>query len=142
MKVWTLLAFLALLVVAGVGEAGAQASEEREVLIQLFRVAPGQHETFLRRQAEREAIAREAGAPPPRWYVHHNGDSWDFLTITDVPADQAAVDRRIDELTRERGLTTGLAAALEFRQSVAWHTDTFAGGPFTADELVQAIGEP
>lgn len=137
------LASLALAVVvllsAGASGAYAQAAEEPEVLISIFRIAPGQHRAFLEWQAEQTAIASEAGGPEVQWYVHHNGDSWDFLSIQSVqdPAAEAATDDRIEELSRQRGQPTGFAGALEFRQFVSFHTDTYAGGPFTAQELVQ-----
>jgi hypothetical protein len=34
-----------------------------------------------------------------------------------------------------------MAAGVELRQYVAWHTDTFAGGPMTASELLDAAQE-
>jgi hypothetical protein len=38
-------------------------------------------------------------------------------------------------------LQAGVAAGVELRQYVAWHTDTFAGGPMTASELLDAAQE-
>jgi hypothetical protein len=35
-----------------------------------------------------------------------------------------------------KGFKTGFLAALEFRQFLAWHTDTFVIGPTSAAELV------
>jgi hypothetical protein len=132
---------LALCVLAGRGaldEAQAQQAD-KEQIISIFRVAPGKHLDFLKWQAEREAVAKEAGAPNSAWYVHHNGDSWDFISIVPQadPQQQAALDDKIEQLAKQKGLTTGAAAALEFRQFIAVHTDTFSGGPFTAAELVQ-----
>ncbi|HSR66061.1 MAG TPA: hypothetical protein VLM17_10740 [Xanthomonadaceae bacterium] len=40
-----------------------------------------------------------------------------------------------------RGLSTGMRASLEFRQMIAMHTDTFAAGPHTAQQLVDAAGK-
>lgn len=136
------LAFVIAVVLALSGlaaEASAQEDSDQQHTIGIFHVAPGKHLDFLRWQAEREALAKEAGAPPTQWYVHTDGDSWDFVSIVrdlDDPQDQAALDDKIEKLARGKGLTTSFAAALEFRQFVASHTDTEARGPFTAQELV------
>lgn len=121
-------------------KASAQQDSGQLHTIGIYHVAPGKHLDFLRWQAEREALAKEAGAPPVQWYVHTDGDSWDFVSMgqdLDDGEDQAALDEKIEELTRQKGLTTGFAAGLEFRQFVASHTDTEARGPFTAQELVE-----
>ncbi len=137
---------LALCVLAGRGALdGAQAQQaDREQLIAIYRVAPGKHLDFLKWQAQREAIDKEAGAPPTRWYRHTNGDSWDFVSIAEQadPQQQAALDDKIEQLSKQKGLTTGLAAGLEFRQFIAVHTDTRALGPFTAEELVHQASSP
>jgi hypothetical protein len=44
--------------------------------------------------------------------VHTNGDSWDFVAIAPEPT--KAQDAKVDELTRQKGLKTGFAAALAF----------------------------
>ena len=38
-----------------------------------------------------------------------------------------------------KGFKTGCLAALEFRQFLAWHTDTFVIGPTSAAELVAQV---
>ena len=110
------------------------AQEEQESIISMYRVAPGQHIAFLQWMADREATSQEAGVPAGQWYVHHNGDSWDFLQISSDLTDEQA--EAVDAADRARGLTTGGAAGIELRQYIAWHTDTFAGGPMTAAELL------
>ena len=121
-----------LLLVAWTAQAGAQ--EEQEQIVSLYRVAPGQHIAFLQWQADGEAAAQEAGVPPSQWYVHHNGDSWDFISIGPVLTD--AQNDAVDAASRARGLKTGAQASIELRQYMAWHTDTYAGGPMTAAELL------
>src|SRR3546814_16557209 len=43
---------------------------------------------------------------------------------------------------KQRGLSDGFKAFLEFRQAMAWHTDTNAAGPFTAQQLIDAAKSP
>lgn len=106
--------------------------------VSIYRIAPGQHVAFLEWMAEREAIAKEAGAPPVHWFVHMDGDSWDFVTIS-KDADDPEIGERIETMTREAGLTTGPAAGMEIREFIAVHTDTEAMGPLTAAEILAAV---
>ncbi len=117
----------------------AQLQGDKQYLIGIYHVAPGQHLEFLKWQAEREAVASEAGAAPTQWYRHTDGDSWDYISIGEVPdpAQRAAQDEKIDQMSKQKGLTTGFAASLEFRRFIASHTDTYALGPYTAAQLVQ-----
>src|ERR1700747_3430292 len=52
-----------------------------KAIVALYRVAPGKHLEFLKWMAAREAVDREAGVPATQWYMHTNGDSWDFVAI-------------------------------------------------------------
>jgi hypothetical protein len=130
----------ALVILVAVGALVAEAQPGPTRLISIYNVAPGKHLQFLKWVAEREAVDKEVGAPPAQWYVHHNGASWDYISITEVPdpAKQAELEKKGDEALKKKGMTTGMAASLEFRQFVSSHTDTFAGGPYTAEELVKA----
>jgi len=134
-----LLRVLAVALFVAVWPSQSLAQVEQESIISIYRVAPGQHVAFLQWMADREASSQQAGVPAGQWYVHHNGDSWDFLQIaTDLTAEQAEA---VDAADQAAGLTTGVAAGVELRQYVAWHTDTFAGGPMTASELLAAAQE-
>lgn len=104
--------------------------------ISIYRVAPGRHLDLLQWLAAREEIAKEAGVPATQLYAHNDGDSWDYLLIW--PITTAEQERRLDELAVRKGLKTGFAASIEFRQMLASHTDTYASGPMTAGELVAA----
>ena len=110
-----------------------------KAVVSLYRVAPGQHLAFLKWQAAREAADRDAGAPATQWYAHLNGDSWDYVAI--APDLDDATQDKVDAAQAKRGLTTGMRASLEFRQMIASHTDTFATGPYTAQQLVDAAAK-
>lgn len=107
-------------------------------IISTYRVAPGQHIAFLEWMANQEAASRDAGLPVGVWYVHQNGASWDFLQISpdiELTDEQEAAG---DAAAEARGLATGAAAGIQLRTYIAEHTDTFAGGPSTAAELLAA----
>ena len=108
--------------------------------ISIYHVAPGRHLDFLRWLAAREDVARDAGVPAAPLYAHLDGDSWDYLVLWPVTTPEQ--DRKLDDAAARRGLKIGFAAALEFRQLLTSHTDTFAAGPMTAAELVAAAAKP
>ncbi|HYO47000.1 MAG TPA: hypothetical protein VEY33_09980 [Gemmatimonadota bacterium] len=114
--------------------AQASAQEDQGSSISLYRVAPGQHIAFLQWMANQEAASQDAGVQASQWYVHLNGDSWDFLQISlDLSDEQGEA---VEAAARARGLKTGAPAGIEFRQYIAWHTDTDVAGPMTAAELL------
>jgi hypothetical protein len=134
-----LLRVLAVALFVAVWPSQSLAQVEQESIISIYRIAPGQHVAFLQWMADREASSQQAGVPASQWYVHHNGDSWDYLVIAaDLTDEQAAASDAADQAA---GLKIGAAAGVELRQYVAWHTDTFAGGPMTASELLAAAQE-
>ncbi len=106
------------------------------VVISIYHVAPGKHLEFLRFQAQGDAIAKEAGVSPTQWYAHIDGDSWDYISIG--PATTPEQDAKVDAISRQRGLPTGFAGGLQFRQFISSHTDTFARGPTGVADLVAA----
>jgi len=114
-------------------------TEPARARISIYRVVPGRHLDLLKWLAAREEIAKEAGAPPAQIYAHTDGDSWDYLLVWPITTPEQ--DRRFDEAAARKGLKTGFAASLEFREMLASHTDTFVNGPMTAAELVAAASK-
>lgn len=113
----------------------AKESKAKEHLITIYHVAPGKHAEFLKLMAQQQAVAEEAGASPAQWYVHLDGDSWDYITISEVAKNQAEIDTKIEELSKKKGLPTGFNAGLKFRQFINSHTDTYTMGPYSSQEL-------
>jgi hypothetical protein len=81
-------------------------------------------------------MAKAAGVPPTQLYAHLDGDRWDYLVIW--PLTTLEQDRKMDEWASGRGFKTGFPAALEFRELLSSHTDTYVSGPTTAAALVAA----
>jgi hypothetical protein len=126
----------ALLLVAALVPAPGVAQEPGEVMVSIYRVAPGKHLDFLRWQAARDAAGSEAGVAATQWYAHLDGDSWDYLSIGPTTTDEQ--DDKVESILKGRKLTTGFKASIEFRTMIASHTDTRARGPTTAAALVEA----
>ena len=115
------------------------AAQDNESMVVITNVSTGKHLDFLKWMAEAEAVDKEAGAPATQWYVHHSGAGWDYISITPLlaPAQQDAMDKKVDELRKKKGMPTGMAASLKFRQYIGNHSDTHAGGPYSAADLVK-----
>ncbi len=133
----TLLASLVLLLLFAASHTAT--AQDNESMVAIYNVSAGKHMEFLKWMAEGEAVAKEAGAPASQWYVHHNGAGWDYISITpQIPAaQQEVVDKKDEEIRKKKGMPTGMAASLKFRQFISGHSDTFAGGPFTAEQMVK-----
>lgn len=108
-------------------------------IVSLYRIAPGHQLDFLKWMAAREALAKQQGLPATQWYRHLDGDSWDYIAIA---PDTSAMDDKLDAAAKQKGLTSGVKASLELRQWMAVHTDTYAAGPMTAEQLVQEATAP
>lgn len=136
-----LIVILGFLLALGGTTAQAQSAQQEpvEYLLTTVRIAPGQHLAFLKWMAKQEAIAEEAGAPATQWYAHLDGESWDYISITEQlgAAKQEKMDTKIEKLSKKKKMATGMRVGLEFRQFISSHTDTYVLGPFTAAELVK-----
>jgi hypothetical protein len=112
-----------------------------EAYFEIFRLAPGQHEAFVRRVALADEAQAAAGLPPTRLYFHESGGDWDVLVLKVVgeheltPEQQALVDQRWAEL----GLPTGPAYYVDLRTTVASHSDTHAIGPVSAAQWLARL---
>ena len=119
---------------AGAGPTSAS------VAIEIYRIAPGQHEAFLKFIALCDQVNIAAGVPPRQLYVHQDGASWDFLLIQ--PEDYTpAQDAALREAGKRLGLPTGANFFFEIRRYIAEHTDTAALGPTTAADYLARTGK-
>ena len=108
-------------------------------IVSIYRIAPGRQLDFLKWMAAREALSKQAGLPATQWYRHVDGDSWDYIAIA---PDTTGMDDKLDAAAKQKGMTSGAKASLELRQMMAVHTDTYAAGPMTAEQLVQEATAP
>lgn len=105
------------------------------LLVEIYRIAPGQHEAFLKKIAQYDEANRLAGLPPRQLYVHSDGAAWDFMLIQPAatpPDKSAALDAAWDKLK----LPSGADFFIDFRSVIAEHSDTFVNGPTTAADYL------
>lgn len=105
-----------------------------EAWFEIFKLAPGKQEEFIRRIAQADEVAAAGGMPPIQLFFHENGADFDvilFKPVTGVeptPAQAAAMERKQKEL----GLPSGPAYFVYIRELVAEHSDTKTYGPLSA----------
>jgi hypothetical protein len=115
----------------------AQAADDAqwpEAYIEIFRLAPGAQEDFVRLIARDDQVSAAAGLPPTQLFFHQDGAEWDVLLLkperTEELTDkqQAAMDAK----RRELQVPTGPAYFTAIRKLIASHTDTKTYGPLSA----------
>ena len=114
-----------------VPEGTLEPAQRPTVMIEIYSIAPGQHEAFLKEIARYDEANRLAGLPPRQLFVHSDGADWDFILIqpAKTPPDKEAA---LDKAWKQLNLPSGADFFLQFRRFVAEHTDTVAIGPTTA----------
>ncbi|PCI53258.1 MAG: hypothetical protein COB36_12510 [Alphaproteobacteria bacterium] len=114
-----------------------------KAVFEIFRLAPGQHEAFVRSVAAYDEVSASVGLPPTRLYFHDHGDEWDVLMLKIIgeheitPEMHAAMAAK----TKELGLPSGPAFFLESRKNYASHKDTHTTGPISAAQWLARVDE-
>lgn len=105
-----------------------------EAWFEIFKLAPGRQEEFIRRIAQADEVAAAGGFPPTQLFFHENGADFDvilFKPVTGIeptPAQAAAMEKKRNEL----GLPSGPAYFVNIRELVAEHSDSKTYGPLSA----------
>jgi hypothetical protein len=115
----------------------AQDSPPRK-LVEIYRIAPGQHLAFLKMIAQFDAASREAGIPARDLYVHQDGGNWDFMLIQNAEHTDEQSEK-LGQAMEKMGLPRGANFFIEFRKHIAEHSDTFAEGPTTAEAWLKKL---
>jgi hypothetical protein len=103
--------------------------------VEIFRIAPGQHEAFLEMLAQIEAASAKAGMPPNQLFIHDSGAAWDFMLVkpNDYDPEKWQVTMKI---LHDEGFPRGPDYFFESRKMMAWHEDTTALGQTTATDYL------
>lgn len=112
----------------------AESDEWPEAWFEIFKLAPGKQEEFIRRIAQADEVAAAAGLPPIQIFFHENGADFDvilFKPVTGVKLSPAQEDAMAKK-RRELGLPSGPAYFVNIRELVAEHTDSKTYGPLSA----------
>ena len=126
--------------VAVAQHAPAPAAAPQKMLVEIYRIAPGEHEAFMRFIALFDEANRRAGLPPRQLYVHRDGPGWDFMLIqpADIPPDKEAA---LEKAYRDLNTPSGADFFVSIRRFITEHSDSFVTGPTTAADWLKGLDE-
>jgi hypothetical protein len=125
---------VAFLLVACVLASSFAWGDSKDMVIEIYRVAPGKHEEFLRQIALYDQANAEAGLPPRQLFVHQGGADWDFLILQ--PAEHTDEESaKLDAAFKKLGIPQGAKFFVNFRTLIAEHTDTNVEATTAAEYL-------
>ncbi len=126
--------FIVPLLVSGMLATAPAFGDSKEMVIEIYRVAPGKHEEFLRQIALYDRANGEAGLPPRQLFVHQGGAAWDFVILQ--PAHHTDEEsEKLDAAFKKLGIPQGAKFFVSFRQLIAEHTDTNVEATTAAEYL-------
>lgn len=122
-------------------EAPAAAPAEMTTpVFEMFRLAPGKTEAFIRSMAAWDQVSIAGGQPPTQLFLHAGGEGWDVLLYKPArPKATAAQEAAMAAKIKELGLPTGALYFVTVREKMADHTHFEATGPMTAAQWVAEI---
>lgn len=109
--------------------------------IEIFRIAPGMHEAFIREIARYDQVLKAGEQPPIKIFIHDEGSEWDVIIYKPEGEinPNAAQRARMDAKSRELQIESGPAYFVHLRQMVAEHSDSRAIGPISAGEWLAEL---
>ncbi len=109
-------------------------SDSKDMVVEIYRIAPGKHEEFLRQVALYDQANAEAGLAPRQLFVHEGGASWDFMLLQ--PAHHTDEESaKLDAAFKRLGIPQGAKFFVNFRTLIAEHTDTNVEATTAAEYL-------
>jgi hypothetical protein len=124
----------ALALAVGLLVRGPAIADSKDMVVEIYRIAPGKHEEFLRQIALYDRANAEAGLPPRQLFVHQGGASWDFLLLQ--PAHHSDEEsEKLDAAFKKLGIPQGAKFFVNFRTLIAEHTDTNVEATTAAEYL-------
>ena len=110
----------------------------QKLLVEIYRIAPGQHEAFMKMIALFDEANRRAGLPPRQLYVPQDGASWDFMLIqpAEIPEDK---QQALSDAYKALNTPSGPNFFVTIRTFIAEHTDSFVSGPTNAADWLKKL---
>jgi len=107
---------------------------------EMFRLAPGKAEAFIRAMADWDQVSVAGGQPPTQLFLHAGGEGWDVLLYKPArPKPTAAQEAAMAAKVKELGLPTGPLYFLDIREQMADHVHFEGAGPTTAAQWLEEL---
>ncbi len=112
----------------------AEAEAWPEAWFEIFKLAPGKQEEFIRRIAQVDEVAAAGGQPPIQLFFHENGADFDVIVFKPVTGRKPTAEQQaaMAKKRKEFGMESGPAYFVGLRELVAAHTDSKTYGPLSA----------
>ncbi len=138
-----LIAALALSLSFSVAVQAAPADDGKpwpEAWFEIFKLAPGKQEAFIRDIARADEVSAAGGQPPIQLFFHEDGADWDVLLFKPESAPpNAAQQAAMDAKAKTMNMESGPAYYVRIRAMIASHTDTKAYGPLSAAQWLARL---
>lgn len=113
---------------------------ESDPAFELFKLAPGKTEAFIRSVAIWDEVSAAGGQPKTQLYLHEDGEGWDVMLYkpprpTPTAAQNAAMAAKIKQL----GLNSGPLYFIELREMMADHAHLVMKGPMLSETWVAEL---
>lgn len=107
---------------------------------EMFHLAPGKTEAFIRSMADWDKVSIAGGQPATQLFLHAGGEGWDVLLYKPArPKPTAAQNAIMAAKAEELGLASGASYFLQIREQMADHTHFDAHGPTTAADWLTEL---
>jgi hypothetical protein len=141
-KSFTAAVATALLMTIGSGTPTlAMANDEPTTWFEIFKLAPGKQEPFIRMVALEDEVLKAGGQPPIKLFIHSNGADWDVLLMKPSSDYNATPEQEAAMAVKRKalGLPSGSAYFIAIRELIAAHTDTKTIGPVSAADWLAKL---
>ncbi|MEG3181303.1 hypothetical protein [Sphingomonas sp. LT1P40] len=121
--------------------APVPAEQWPEAWFEIFKLAPGKQEAFIRRLDQTDQVRAAAGLPPVQLFFHENGADFDVILFKPVAAIKPTPEQEAKMAAKRKGLgiPAGPAYFVDIREFVAAHTDSKTIGPVSAGQWIQRL---
>lgn len=109
-----------------------------EAWFEIFKLAPGKQEAFVRSIARADEVAKAGGQPPIQLFFHENGSDWDVILFKPVTGNKPtlAQEAAMAAKAKELKMPSGPAYFVHIREMIADHTDSKSYGPISAAQWI------
>jgi hypothetical protein len=111
-----------------------------EAWFEIFKLAPGKQEDFIRRLDQTDQVRAAAGLPPVQIFFHENGAEFDVILFKPVAAAPTPEqEAKMAAKRKELGIPSGPAYFVDIREFIASHTDSKTIGPVSAGQWIKRL---
>lgn len=105
-----------------------------EAWFEIFKLAPGKQEEFIRQIALGDQVYAAGGLPPTQLFFHETGADFDVILFKPSTGAQPTPEQfaAMTKKQKELGLPSGPAYFIKIRELIADHTDSKTYGPLSA----------